>query len=278
MKSIFYVISKAILICLLVQSVSAQTDNAANVVPNTSPASQAVMSPQASTREATAQLLQWLGVLPALRQIPQVVEMSVRGELMTVPSVDAVQATQTILQKVNSDELQSTVIDYVNARIDERSLSRAKNLLEQSVPVAIRQADMIMQNSSAVAEMNEFQKKMAMQPSVNSRAELVADLNRIMRTSLIAVQIQTGVDQLVNQQLAKQNLVVASSRELIPQKLEERQVFMQQRTINMMLFAYKDIRASELRDMVVLMSDNSIQKLFDLSQQGIEVALREISP
>ena len=218
-------------------------------------------------------------MLPALRQVPQVIELSSRGQLMNVPSSDAVQNSQNALQQqISIDNLQASVVDYVAARVDARTLARAKSLLEQSVPAALRQADAIMQTSSAVADMNEFQRKLTMQPVVSTRNDLAVDINRIMRTSVIAVQIQTGVDQMVNRYLARDNIVALAPENLIPQKLAARQAFMQKRAVDMMLFTYKDIRATELREFVVLMSDDSIQKLLDLSQQGIEVSLRETNP
>lgn len=234
-------------------------------------------TPQHVAREEAALLLEQLGVLAAVRQAPQVAEMSLRGQLMTQPTSDALQQLQeTILQQyAATEELQAGVIDFVAARIDTRALSRAKNLLEQSLPVSIRNSEKIMQQSSAVADMNEFHRKLGMQPSVNSRKELVAAVDKTLRISLLAVQIQTSVDQAINARLAAENHVQSAPQNLVVQKLAARESFMRQRVSDLLLFVYKDIRASELREYTVLMSDDSIQKLLDLSQQAIEISLRE---
>jgi hypothetical protein len=123
--------------------------------------------------------------------------------------------------------------------------------------------------------MNEFHRKLGMQPVVNSRKELVTTIDKTMRLSLLAVQIQTAIDQAINKRLAAEAVVTPAAENLLPQKLATRETFMRERVSNLLLFVYKDIRASELREYAILMSDDSIQKLLDLSQQAIEISFRE---
>jgi hypothetical protein len=232
---------------------------------------------QQLAQSEVAELLEWIGVLPAVRQVPQVAEMSMRGQLMAVAQSEALQEVQDSLQQqyAATDALQSDVVAFVAARVDQRTLSRAKNLLQQSVPVAVRKSSNLMQESSAVADMNEFHRRLNMQPAVGTRKDLLAEVDRVMRISLIIVQIQTAVDQAVNRRLATENFIQPAAENLLPQKRATREQFARQRVTDLLLFVYKDIRASELREYAILMSDDSIQKLLDLSQQAIELVLRD---
>jgi hypothetical protein len=259
--------------CAYAQSVdNASQENLSSPAPST--VSQPALA--SAAREETAQLLEWLGVLPAIRQTPQVAEMSLRSYLLDMPASETLQALQeTILQQYAAvDVLQASVIDFVAARIDARSLSRSKKLLQQSLPVAVRNTEQIMQQSSAVADMNEFHRKLGMQPVVNSRKELIGGIDKTPRMSLLAVQIQTAVDQAINKRLAAETIVTPAAENQLPQKIATRETFMQARVSNLFLFVYKDIRASELREYAILMSDDSIQKLLDLSQQAIDISVR----
>jgi hypothetical protein len=241
------------------------------------PLTGAVHTQSPMARAELQNILEWLGVLPAIRQAPQVAELSLRGQLLDIPASESLQQVQDSIQQqyVAVDVLQASVIDFVAARIDSRAIGRAKNLLQQSLPVTIRNSEKLMQQSSAVAEMNDFHRKLGMQPAVNSRKQLVADIDKTLRVSLLAVQIQTAIDQAVNTRLASENIVPLAAEDLLAKKLATREAFMQQRVKDLLVFVYKDIRASELREYVILMSDDSIQKLLDLSQQAIDVSLRE---
>lgn len=246
---------------------------AQNSPPLASPSSPATTpSPTApQVLQQTRQLLDWLGFISLLEEVPATLNLSLEAEARfrsaTPAQVDGWQ--RALENRLKPQQLQTELEHYVAERYRAETYTRVNQILQDPLTKRVRYFDLAMTRPGVAKNLPQLRAEIHGEPSAERRA-LIEDIDAGAATSLLAAILQTGVTERVRLSAG----AAPSDDALLQAEIAERQRFLAPLTADYALYAYRYLRDEELAAYRDLLRDAQLQWLLDVSRQGLAAVLQ----
>ncbi|MDB6063764.1 MAG: hypothetical protein JWM78_3867 [Verrucomicrobiaceae bacterium] len=221
--------------------------------------------------QQTRQLLDWLGFIQLLEQMPQALNVSIEAEAHFRNATPAqVEAWRRELEpRMKQQQMQQGLIYYVAERYRADTFQRVAQILQEPLTKRVRYFDLAMTQPGTAKSVSDLRAQMHTEPSPTRRG-LVQEIDAVGGTSLLAAVMQTGISERVRRAAGDP----ASDDTVLQAEIEERQRFLAPLTADYSLYAYRYLRDEELASYRDLLKDAQLQWLLDISRQGLTAVLQ----
>lgn len=229
----------------------------------------------APVMQQTEQLLDWLGVLPLLDQIPIALTAAIDAEArLRQASPQQAGAWQRQLEpRLQPRRLKQDLVHYVAERYRLETFRSAEQLLQQPLAKRARYFELAMTQPGASKSLSEFRAQAHGEPA-QGRRELAQEIDAAGASSALAAALQTAIAERVRAVAGG----AATDDATLQAQIAERQRYLAPLTQEYVLYAYRYLRDDELAAYRDLLRDASLQWLLDVSRQGLLATLAEVRP
>lgn len=225
--------------------------------------------------QQTEQLLDWLGVLPLVDQIPLALNAAIDAEADTlkVTPQQAAAWRRQLEPRLQPRRLKQDLVHYVAERYRLETFRSAEQLLQQPLAKRARYFELAMAQPGASKSLNEFRSQAQGEPP-QARHDLAQEIDAASASSALAAALQTVITERVRASAGQSTTDEAT----IQAQIAERQRYLAPLTQQYLLYAYRYLRDDELVAYRDLLRDPSVQWLLDVSRQGLLATLVEVKP
>lgn len=225
--------------------------------------------------QQTEQLLDWLGVLPLIDQIPLALTTALEAEAKTqkAPPEQVAAWRRQLEPRLQARRLKQDLVHYVAERYRLDTFRSADQLLQQPLAKRARYFELAMAQPGASKSLTEFRAQAHGEPS-QTRRDLAQEIDAASASSALAAALQTAIAERVHA-IAGQ---AANDDATLQAQIAERQRYLAPLTQQYLLYAYRYLRDDELAAYRDLLRDASVQWLLDVSRQGVLATLAEVKP
>jgi hypothetical protein len=225
--------------------------------------------------QQTEQLLDWLGVLPLIDQIPMALTTALDAEARArnaTPQQAAAWRRQ-LEPRLQPRRLKLDLAHYVAERYRLETFRSADALLQQPLAKRARYFELAMTQPGAGRSLKDLRAGPHSEPT-QARRELVQEIDAASASSALTAVLQTAITERVR--LVAGDTAAESAS--VQAQIEERQRYLEPLTQEYLLYAYRYLRDDELIGYRDLLRDASLQWLLDVSRQGVLATLAEVKP